>query len=388
VLLGISGAILEKYRKLLALLFAATLTTQTFAQSAPARNIILFLGDGTGVSSLNAASIYGYNKPQALYIQSFPWLALADTSTATQWVTDGAAGATAFATGVKTNNAVVSQSASAVKGKQDGEILKTFFEYAKEHGLATGAVSNDERIGVAEALTAAFFAHENDRSKAGEIFEQIVTPHAGEGLDVAISGGRKEILKQTAAMGHDAGAELKSHGYAFVDSLEALQAVDPSQTRVIMLDDDQDMPIQPAVDAAIAHLSNNPKGFALVVFSDCHTGKTRTSLQRIVELDNVVREVAQKHKNDSLILWTADHSYDLRIKGETLTETLKKNEGKKITAAVSLEDEHTAEEVPVLAIGPGSERVHGYISNTDVFHIMMAAPGWEQPNIAQSGGSR
>jgi alkaline phosphatase len=379
---------MANYLKSITLLFAAALTAQTFGESAPAKNIILFLGDGTGVSSLNAASIYGYNKPQSLYIQSFPGIALADTSTATQWVTDGAAGATAIATGVKTNNGVVSQSSSAVKDEQNGEILKTFFEYAKEHGLATGAVSNDERIGVAVALTAAFFAHNNDRSKAGEIFEQIVTPPTGEGLDVAISGGRKEILRQTAAMGHHLGTELKNHGYTFVDSIEALQSVSPSQTRVVMLDDDQDLPIKPAVDAAIAHLSNNPKGFALVVFSDCHTGKARTSLQRIVDLDNVAREVAQKHKNDSLIIWTADHSYDLRIKGETLAETLKKNDGKQITAAVSLEDEHTAEEVPVLAIGPGSERVHGYISNTDVFHILMAAPGWEHSTIAQIGGSR
>jgi len=105
-------------------------------------------------------------------------------------------------------------------------------------------------------------------------------------------------------------------------------------------------------------------------------------------MDNVVREVADAHKQDTLILWTADHSYDLHIKGEGLTETLKKNDGKKITAAVSLEDEHTAEEVPVLAIGPGSDRVHGFISNTDVFHILMAAPGWNETPMNTSGGAQ
>jgi alkaline phosphatase len=165
------------------------LASQCFAQSSKAKNVIIFMGDGTGVSSLNAASIYGYDKPQSLYIQSFPGVALADTSTATQWVTDGGAGATAIATGVK-------------------------------------------------------------------------------------------------------------------------------------------------------------------------------------------------------ILWTADHSYDLPIKGEALTETLKKNEGKKITSAVSLKDEHTAEEVPVMAIGPGSERVHGFISNTDVFHILMAVPGWQETTQYAAGGTQ
>jgi alkaline phosphatase len=374
---------------LAAFVITVVLAGQSFAQSSKAKNIIIFMGDGTGVSSLNAASIYGYDKPQSLYIQSLPGVALADTSTATQWVTDGGAGATAVATGVKTNNGVLSESSSAIKDQQDGEILKTLFEYAREHGLSTGAISNDDRQGVTNALTAAFFAHNNNRGKSGEIFEEMITPrNGGAGLDVAYSGGRKDVLKQVSAMGKDGAADLKSHGYVFVDSLDALKSIDANQTKVVMLNDDADMPIKPAVDDAIARLSKNPKGFVLVVFSDCHTGKATTSLRRIVEMDNVVRQVADAHKQDTMILWTADHSYDLRIKGEGLTETLKKNEGKKITAAVSLEDEHTSEEVPVMAIGPGSDRVHGFISNTDVFHILMAAPGWQETTKYAAGGAQ
>ncbi|MCU1251368.1 MAG: hypothetical protein JWQ49_4397, partial [Edaphobacter sp.] len=38
------------------------------------KNVIIFMGDGTGLSSLNAANIYGYNKPQSLFIQSLPGL--------------------------------------------------------------------------------------------------------------------------------------------------------------------------------------------------------------------------------------------------------------------------------------------------------------------------
>lgn len=127
----------------------------------------------------------------------------------------------------------------------------------------------------------------------------------------------------------------------------------------------------------MARLSRNPKGYLLVAHSDCHTGKTRTSLSRLIALDKAVAATAETAKSDTLIIFTADHSYDLRIKGETLTETSKTSDHTKIVSAVSLEDEHTAEEVPVLADGPGSERVHGYISNTDIFHIMMAALGFE-----------
>src|ERR1035441_3555222 len=102
------------------------------AQQTPAKNVIFFLGDGAGISSLNAASIYGYGRPQALYLQRMPNVALADSSTAKEWVTDAAAALTAIATGVKTRNGVVSQTATAVKDVRDGENLKTIFEYAEE----------------------------------------------------------------------------------------------------------------------------------------------------------------------------------------------------------------------------------------------------------------
>src|ERR1039457_7415464 len=105
-------------RTLLALAFLLSIAISSFCQTQPAKNIIIFMGDGTGVSSLNAASIYGYDKPQSLYIQSFPGVALSDTSTATQWVTDGGAGTTAIATGVKTNNGVLSESSSAIKDQK------------------------------------------------------------------------------------------------------------------------------------------------------------------------------------------------------------------------------------------------------------------------------
>ena len=90
----------------------------------------------------------------------------------------------------------------------------------------------------------------------------------------------------------------------------------------------------------------------------------------------MVATTAEKLKNNTLILFTADHSYDLRIKGEALTETSRDSDYKKIISIVSLEDEHTAEEVPFLGMGPGSERIGGFMANTDVFKVMMANFGW------------
>src|SRR5215475_8556593 len=168
-----------------------------------ARNVILFVGDGVGVSSLNAASIYGYGKPQALYLQKMPHVALADTSTAKEWVSDAAASATAWATGHKGRNGVISQSPSAEKGVKDGETLKTVLEYAEERGLSTGFISNDDRTGVTAAIVAAFYAHSNNRQASGDIFLQMLNPRFGDGPDVVIGTGRRWISDAAAKMGRN-----------------------------------------------------------------------------------------------------------------------------------------------------------------------------------------
>src|ERR1700730_10041570 len=123
-------------RQLAVLIISVTLNAiPAFSQ---AKNAILFVGDGVGLQLVNAASIYAYGKPQALYIQSMPHIALADTSTTREWVVDGPAASTAWATGVKVHNGIVSESDDAERGVKDGETLKTIVEYAEERGFSTG----------------------------------------------------------------------------------------------------------------------------------------------------------------------------------------------------------------------------------------------------------
>jgi alkaline phosphatase len=367
--------------KKIIVLLSATLALAAGPAWAGAKNVILFVGDGVGVSSLNAASIYGYQRPQALYVQRMPHLALADTSTAKEWVTDAAAGATAWATGFKGRNGVVSQTPSAERGVKDGETLKTVLEYAEEHGLSTGIISNDDRTGVTIAAVAAFYAHTNNRQLSGDIFLQMLNPKFGNGPDVVIGTGLKVIQEQTAKLGHQIATEIPAKGYAYVNSLADVSTIDPNKERVIALFDDPDFDFNQAVEQAVARLSKNPKGYLLIAFSDCHLSKAAKTLSRIVELDKAIQNATEKHKQDTLVIMTADHSYDLRIKGEALTETARTASAREVVSVISLEEQHTAEEVPVMAAGPGSKMVHGWISNTDVFHFMMGAFGWEKYRV-------
>ena len=218
-------------RRLFLILFAVVLVlpasqAQTPAANPPAggtaaveraRNVILFIGDAGGLPTLNAASLYGYDRPQALFIQNMPNIALMDTSTASNWVTDSAAGMTAIVTGRKTQNGVLSQSDAAVRGQKDGERLKTILEYAEERGLSTGVITNDS---VAGATPAACYAHVNNRNNTAGIMAQLGRPLAGNGVDLVLGPGRSAVYKATAAAGLDLDAMLRGAGYTLLDSPE------------------------------------------------------------------------------------------------------------------------------------------------------------------------
>lgn len=363
------------------LVLICLLAVPLFPAERRAKNVILFLGDAGGIPTLNAASIYGHDKPKALFLQNMPHIALMETSTASAWVSDSAAGMTAIVTGHKTHNGVISQSDSAVRGKKDGEPLKTILEYAEERGLSTGVVSNSS---IASATPAACYAHVNDRKKIGEIFAQVVKPRFGDGVDVVIGPGRREILQATQQLGLDLPVELSAKGYRWYDSVEAVPA---DASRVVALLSSADFDLGAATQRAIDILGRNPKGFFLMVESDLHTENIVQGLERTVAFDRLIRRTAERRQAaDSLILYTADHSYDFRVhdgrKGRPLVADSEKaaavdDQDSVRWQNIRRDDDHTAEEVLVAAQGPRADRVRGILSNTDLFHIMLAAYGWK-----------
>ncbi len=334
-----------------------------------AKNVILFLGDGTGLPTVSAASILRYGKPDAFFIHTMPNLGLSETSSASDWVTDSAAGMTAIVTGEKTHNGVISQGPDAERGVKDGTPLKTILEYAEQHGLSTGVVTNSP---AADATPAACYAHSNERNKWGEIFSQIVHPRFGDGIDVVIGGGRDKTLEQTNALGLDMAAQLKAKHYEFLDNPASLRgAADAKKLVVLYEKPPQDIPLAEAVHTAVSILRRNPKGFFLMVESNNHYTDIRESLELMAKMDDIIRDTSGKMQGtDTLILFTADHSFDLHFPGGT-------PKGENILPAMKVEGSHNAEEVLVLADGPGSSEVHNFFPNTHLFDIMMSAYGWK-----------
>jgi alkaline phosphatase len=355
------------------------------AQDGRAQNVVLFLADAGGVATINAASWHGYGAPQKLFLQQMPHVGLSDTSPVRALVSDSAAGMTAIVTGQKTLNGVIGQDATAVRGKTDGAPLKSILEYAEEHGLSTGIITNDALTGATPAST---YAKANDRGQTAVIFPQAFTPRFGDGPDVMIGAGRGAITKALAAVKVDLEALAAEHKRPVLRTLGEIPA---GATRAIVLMDSGSYSVEEAIGTAVAMLSKNPRGYFLMVEWDTHTDNIRRGLDRMVELDKAIASTAKLAGPDTLLVFTADHSFDLRIRGgtpgqpflegleeaEALAQKEKRPEIQLRT--VRMQNGHSGEEVVVAAQGPGAERVNGYMANTDIFDVMMQAFGWK-PN--------
>lgn len=373
------------------ILIALLLAPVALSAQSRARNVILFLADAGGTSTIAAASLHGYGAPRRLFIQHLPYIALSETSSASSLVTDSAAGMTAIVTGVKTNNGVISQSSSAVRNKVDGEPLKSILEYAEEHGLSTGVITNDSLAGATPAAT---YAKANDRGSTAAIFSQVFAPRFGNGVDVMIGAGRSSVTKALQETGVDLESMARARGRPL---LSTFSDIAPDATRAIVMLDSGEFDFQTAMDSAVRILSRNSNGYFLMVECDVHTDRIRRGLDRLVMFDRVIERTARTVGGDTLLLFTADHSFDLRLRGgkwdQPLLQGLEAAEaetpkGPLRIPALRMDNGHTGEEVLAAAQGPGAERVHGYMANTDLFQIMMAAYGWQASDTPARKGER
>ncbi|MFA5264590.1 MAG: alkaline phosphatase [Opitutaceae bacterium] len=343
-----------------------------------ARNVILFIGDAGGVSTLCAASILAHDKPHGLFIQHMPCMALMETSTSDEWLTDSAAAMTAIITGHKTLNGVLSESNGAVRGHKHGEPLQTLLEHAEARGLSTGVVTN---VTIFDATPAACYAHANERNDPGLIFAQVLAPHFGDGVDIIIGKGRAKVLQSTALLGIDIVPALRARGY---DVVETPSELPQEPVRSVALYDGPDYDPLPVLERIVKGLSKNTKGYFLMLEWDMHTDNPKRGLDRAIVMDALVKRATEIAGPDTLIIFTADHSFDLRIRGGRKGEPLLANLDEKgapapgTKPALRIDPSHTGEDVLVAAQGPGAERVRGCIANTDLFDIMMSAYGWNE----------
>ena len=184
-----------------------------------ARNVILFIGDGMGVSTVTATRILDGQKKgkkgeeHLLSFEHMPHTALIKTYNTNQQVPDSAGTMSAIATGLKTRAGVLSVTQIVERGDHTnvkGNSPQTLLELSEKAGLSTGIVSTAR---VTHATPAALYAHSPERNwecdadlspsarAAGfaDVARQLIEFPHGDGIDVIFGGGRREFLPKSVA---------------------------------------------------------------------------------------------------------------------------------------------------------------------------------------------
>ncbi|WP_028452217.1 alkaline phosphatase [Chitinilyticum aquatile] len=321
------------------------------------KNVIFFLGDGMGMTTLTAARIYAVGEDGELTIDTLPETAFVKTFSNDAQVTDSAPSMAAYMTGVKMNNEVISMSQDTVAkeptadltsncGSSNGKPVQTLLEIAKAGGYGTGVVTSTR---VTHATPAATYAHICHRDAENDIAAQFVPGGAGfntalgDGVDVLFGGGRQFFQPKTAggkrADGRDLIAELQAKGYSYAADKAAFDKLDPAKPGKMVglftashmsYDLDRDAAKEPSLadmtTKAIQALQQNPKGFFLMVEGGridhaLHETTAKKALQDSVAFDSAIKAaIAEVKKTDpdlknTLIVVTADHDHTLVLNG-------------------------------------------------------------------------
>jgi alkaline phosphatase len=140
-----------------------------------------------------------------------------------------------------------------------------------------------------------------------------------------------------------------------------------------------------AATATAIRILSKPAGVLPHGGVDLHPTKPARALDTVVRFDRLIERTARQMDKDSLVLFTADHSFDFRLKSgkkgvaialPSAPNVVKKPDQPEEKSDLMIGTAHTGEEVLVAAQGPGSQRVSGVLSNTDLFGIMLSAYGW------------
>jgi len=346
-------------RTILAALLLTTAAAPAFAEEATAepraKNVILFIGDGMGISTITAARIYEAQKrgetgeENQLSFEKFDHVALVKTYNTNAQVPDSAGTATAMHSGVKTRIGVLGIGPDAEKGVCKDALahpLPLLGEEVKRRGLALGIVTTTR---LTHATPASVYSRSADRDweadaaipadQQGQGCKDIALQLAEADFDVALGGGTAVFYgKDKGGRRADAAADLpgtwaaRSGGVVVKDAASLVAApmdkpvlgiFNPSHL-TYMVDRTPDSPEPTLTDMtaqAIARLQTDPDGFYLMVEGGRidhahHGGQAGYALEEAVEFARAVQwAVDHTDPAETLILVTADHSHVFTIAG-------------------------------------------------------------------------
>jgi alkaline phosphatase len=291
------------------------------------KNVIVLVADGMGSAHTTVAR---WHKASPLALDGMH-LGAVRTYGADSIITDSAAAATAFATGHKTSDKLISVLPGSVTvpgvDKTPGNLMykpvATVLEGAKLSGRSVGIIATSN---IQQATPAGFSAHWPDRNNYNEIAEQQVYLN----IDVVMGGGKKYLAPMgkggVRIDGEDLTEILKTRGYDIVETKDAMQNSTSRKLWGVFADNDMAYefdrkilcPRQPALSEmtkkAIEVLSKKPKGFFLFVEGSkidwaAHSNDPAGVISDVLAFDNAVKVALDfaLSKGRTMVLAFSDH---------------------------------------------------------------------------------
>ncbi len=330
-----------------------------------AMNVIYFIGDGTALPQVYAGMLA---TRQELVFPKFPYIGVVDTHSASNDITDSAAGGTALASDHKTNNAMIGVNPDTIP-------VKTLLEVFAEKGKETGIVVTSY---VTHATPASFYAKVPHRKQYEDIAVQMAE---NSYLNLIIGGGMKHFNQRKDSINLIERMENEL-GWIVYDKLDN---IDVTCKKYAVLADDGHMPpaakrgdfLPRAVKTALNTLDDAENGFFLMVEGSqidfaCHGNDSAWMVDEVVDFSQAIQialDYAEEHGN-TLVVVTADH--------ETGGLTLPDKKGKYTNVSFCYSTgSHTCLPVMVYAYGPGAEQFTGWMQNTAIKGKILNACGME-----------
>ena len=317
----------KKLKKCIAIIMLGTLglSSPIFAKAdvtpSKAKNVIMFITDGTSMNSVTLARWYSEQK--ALNMDPY-FCGLTRTYPSDAMITDSAPGATAFSTGHKSHTGYIATlpevnnmpGLKPMEESNKNRPVSTVLEGAKQKGKATGIVSTSETM---HATPAAFSSHDTSRSNYDNLSEQQVYM----GMDVVLGGGRDFFSKERKD-GENLINEIKDAGYAYVTTPEQLKNAKTDKLwglfadKALAYDLDRDVTKEPSLadmtEKAIETLAKDKDGFFLMVEGSkvdwaSHANDPIGVISDVLAFDKAVGvglEYAKKNQ-DTVVIVTSDH---------------------------------------------------------------------------------
>ena len=335
-------------------------TYKSDGSTKKAKNVILLIGDGMGLAQIQAGLSANFGLSNLVNLKH---IGFSRTEASNSDFTDSAAGATAMATGHKTNNRYISLDA---QGRKLTRIPDTLARY----GIKSGIISSGD---ITDATPAAFYAQQIERTMSREIAADLQNSQ----VDILVGSNRKSFTANTDAGLMD---KLAQKGYSYRTTLEEFATAKTGKQLVLLADsatrkvlDGRGNMLQTSLLKTIQLLSANPKGFFIMaegaqIDHGGHANDLPFAVTEQQDFDRLVGEALKFADQDgeTLVIVTADHETG----GLSLLDA---SYQKGMVRGNFSTDDHTNIMVPVFAYGPGAKAFMGVYPNNTIFAKIIKA---------------